>query len=946
MKKLMIIMMAYFVIAFSSLYSQNLISLDQSQIITEQIFSHLISIYPEWKNASIAETPITFNDLDGRPFVYLYEIKAVYKAAGYCAISAYDDLPLLNEASAAISPLYNAAKCENVLFKKLNIQDEAQSLKTEFISTGFGLFYIKFSFKDSSFFYNLITCSSIDQKKIRNQQKIIDQIRIEKAEIFKKEWEEILVDNSLKRASTVSSSKQLNVEGFNWYRGCVPTSQAMALKYIGSRRSIFSNLDCNISNFWWTGPTDWPEDDWTAPYNPSNSQRHSARSLVDRFANHYNLKNSGGELKDYDVPASAQAGGFTYVASSYGYSFRADKTSPSSWKVKTEIDNDRPLKGGFKNDEIYGTHAVCIIGYTNGGSISVFWNTYQYSSTKTRSTSAFDNLVRVFPDIRVPEDVSSIEEALNLANYNERVIVNSGTYTFNDNFEIASDEWLHIKDGVTFKFASGKKMIVNGKLGISGSSQSKAVFKATSGTWYGIDFTSSCSWYSMQGGKFKDMTNGLVFNNCDMNIEYCEFEDNNIGINIKNYSDVYLKHSRVENFASTGIKCQQHGSLYAYPYNIICDNLTGVWGDNTCWMKLGYSSDQKGMNSIFNLSWDINSSYPSSIYARYNWWGGENPSPLVTNNVVWEPCLDYDPNNVGLSKTVAQLSSLDLNQIPTPLCSTIDSVGLKEFEEALELFTNEDYQQALNTFQVLVNQYPEHFAGEQSLVFVNRCFKRLDRSDEALYYLDQISKTYKNLNLDGIAQSISIGYFIQQDSYQSAIIRAQGIVQSFPKSEFAKYALYDLGSIYWYYLKEYKTAEKYYRQLIAQYPKDDLSISALVTLGESKPEEQRRPYSQPAMAKENNKPEDFASLQIYPNPFNPVTHIRYKLVEDAHVIIKIYNLLGEEIIILVDEMKRAGSYSLQWKGRDHFGNLVASGIYLLRMQTNNIMYQRKLLFVR
>jgi hypothetical protein len=68
----------------------------------------------------------------------------------------------------------------------------------------------------------------------------------------------------------------------------------------------------------------------------------------------------------------------------------------------------------------------------------------------------------------------------------------------------------------------------------------------------------------------------------------------------------------------------------------------------------------------------------------------------------------------------------------------------------------------------------------------------------------------------------------------------------------------------------------------------------------------------------------------YPNPFNPSTTISYQLVEDANVSLIVYDLMGRRIVSLVEGQKSVGYHSVQWNGRDTYGNPVSTGIYLYR----------------
>jgi flagellar hook assembly protein FlgD len=90
----------------------------------------------------------------------------------------------------------------------------------------------------------------------------------------------------------------------------------------------------------------------------------------------------------------------------------------------------------------------------------------------------------------------------------------------------------------------------------------------------------------------------------------------------------------------------------------------------------------------------------------------------------------------------------------------------------------------------------------------------------------------------------------------------------------------------------------------------------------------------------------FALFQNTPNPFNPTTTISFALPEPAHVTLSIYNLLGQEVIRLMDEYRPAGRYSVFWNGENTSGQPVASGLYLYRLQTDKAGITRKMSLLR
>ncbi|MCI0615264.1 T9SS type A sorting domain-containing protein, partial [bacterium] len=90
-------------------------------------------------------------------------------------------------------------------------------------------------------------------------------------------------------------------------------------------------------------------------------------------------------------------------------------------------------------------------------------------------------------------------------------------------------------------------------------------------------------------------------------------------------------------------------------------------------------------------------------------------------------------------------------------------------------------------------------------------------------------------------------------------------------------------------------------------------------------------------------PQNFALHQNFPNPFNPLTNIRFDLPRAERVRMHIYNTLGREVRVLTDEVWPAGSHALRWDGRDDAGHHTASGIYIVRMVAGNFATAIKIL---
>jgi glucose/arabinose dehydrogenase len=89
-----------------------------------------------------------------------------------------------------------------------------------------------------------------------------------------------------------------------------------------------------------------------------------------------------------------------------------------------------------------------------------------------------------------------------------------------------------------------------------------------------------------------------------------------------------------------------------------------------------------------------------------------------------------------------------------------------------------------------------------------------------------------------------------------------------------------------------------------------------------------------------------ALLENYPDPFNPQTTIRYVLSDNVHVMLRVYNMLGQQVRTLVDEYQDAGYKEVVWDGRDDLGQVVASGIYVYRLTAGRFSGTKSMLMMK
>ena len=86
--------------------------------------------------------------------------------------------------------------------------------------------------------------------------------------------------------------------------------------------------------------------------------------------------------------------------------------------------------------------------------------------------------------------------------------------------------------------------------------------------------------------------------------------------------------------------------------------------------------------------------------------------------------------------------------------------------------------------------------------------------------------------------------------------------------------------------------------------------------------------------------------QNYPNPFNPSTKIRWNSVTDGWQTLKIYDILGNEVVTLVDEYLPSGKHEVEFSSTNEFTSSLASGVYFYRLQIDSFIDTKKMVLLK
>ena len=100
------------------------------------------------------------------------------------------------------------------------------------------------------------------------------------------------------------------------------------------------------------------------------------------------------------------------------------------------------------------------------------------------------------------------------------------------------------------------------------------------------------------------------------------------------------------------------------------------------------------------------------------------------------------------------------------------------------------------------------------------------------------------------------------------------------------------------------------------------------------------------LSKKLSLPTSFMLYQNFPNPFNPITTLKYDLPEDNFVMLTIYDMLGRVVVQLVNTTQDAGFKLVQWDGSDSMGRTVSAGVYLYQIRAGKFVKTRKMVLLK
>ncbi len=368
--------------------------------------------------------------------------------------------------------------------------------------------------------------------------------------------------------------------------------------------------------------------------------------------------------------------------------------------------------------------------------------------------------------------------------------------------------------------------------------------------------------------------------------------------------------------------------------------------------------DVDGNNSIYgssNYNADVGYTDPSvasGLYAEYNWWGSYPPNSALFT--VGSGCYGYfnyptsgDPwGSTGQPSTTEFTAASPLaysaKKATDPSLPLQPAISFGPLQDSLltgiGLKEKNSFTAAKNYFEAFVKTHPDNPAGyvelygcadDTTLSDITNFFKALPTNAPAISQL-LLGNLYQMENQPALAKQVNNTIAL---NYPNTTLEV--------KAEINKILidLYDGNDLEG--AETQLTVVKSQANLINPIELQDAEEAVALDGGPPATPIAASQRMISASSRSVNTPKSFDLSQNYPNPFNPTTTINYQLPKDAHVTLKVYDILGREVATLVDGEQSAGYHEVSFDGSNF-----ASGVYFYKMTAGNYTAVKKLMLLK
>ena len=334
------------------------------------------------------------------------------------------------------------------------------------------------------------------------------------------------------------------------------------------------------------------------------------------------------------------------------------------------------------------------------------------------------------------------------------------------------------------------------------------------------------------------------------------------------------------------------------------------------------------------------------VNAEYNFWSDNPLYPLLDrfNGLIVdfdpyysEPCSFLQGASGGGSELLITTSSGIIIDTVYSVEGEIGELSPTEllYATATEKYLTGEYEDAEADYNQIINGSDILFTKLEAYQMLYNLGRLTDKGAE---YFADLHDDYSSLSQSS-SDSLLIKIFgqlatlslIGQAEYITAIEEFDAVVQQQQGTEEALYAEIDALTTSLLLQPDSSLG----KGSLGKYMVNDISdytsrISDLLRQGKGS-----------GSVRQGTLPQEYALYQNYPNPFNPSTTIKYSIVKSGNVKLAVYDILGREVLVLVDGVKEPGFYEVNFNA-----SIVSSGVYFYRLVTENYVSSKKMLLLK
>ena len=540
-------------------------------------------------------------------------------------------------------------------------------------------------------------------------------------------------------------------------------------------------------------------------------------------------------------------------------------------------------------------------------------------------------------------------------------------YLYSD-LTVNSGVTLTIESNTVIKAANNVSLTVHGTLEAAGTLSQPITFTGDDAiqanfpdaSWDGIRFIDGASNSTLDYCDISYALDAVYVDNTDLTISNSYFHDNYYAVDAQSGAEVRMRDNTLRHQDTYALDCGPNAHLQLVyddgdaGGNRLENNNNGMRATGYGYIDMGDvdGSDYYDWtdNSVLNTTgYDAFAYYYGTVMAEDVWWGSLNPTP---QSYTYYGVFDYQPFRTSNPGGGSGLAKSRKRTSPTPSTPPVvdqtDPASLYEAGRYYRLVKQPE--EAKELFRTVVNRFPTSTCAPKALTQLYHITPETDWQTLDTYLQHFAGSKTAVPVVRRQAQLLRTYLAFRHGDRATGAHRARQIVRNHPGT------WEELASLYVLALRPSATDARidkaWMDTMKARYPEALLTYKARAMAGESidwvQTEAGLGKTTLPDVSRPSSGdlPDDFVLHQAYPNPFNPMTTIRYDLPEPSDVILRIYSIRGILVRLLHNGYRPAGYHAVVWDGRDEYGQRVPSGVYFSMLTAGARSHTRKMLLVK